>query len=83
MFFHHLFFSCFVDIVLLMDGIHTLANVVIVKFTQTNLVSWAIFFRKVAVTMASDSLGERKNLSQLLPSVHVSSSCHRSFWVSS
>ncbi len=47
-------FSCrWVNIVLLVDGIHTLAHVVIVDPTWTNLVSWVVLVRGMATTLAT------------------------------
>jgi hypothetical protein len=44
-----------VDIMLLVDGIRTLANVVIVDPTQVNLVSQTASFHRVVATMATQA----------------------------
>jgi hypothetical protein len=46
-------FHWWVDIVLLVDGIRTLVDVIIVDPTQANLVSWAALFRGVAAIVVA------------------------------
>ncbi len=47
------FFYQWINIVLLIDSIHTLANVVIVDHIRTDLVSKVAFFRGVVVVVAA------------------------------
>jgi hypothetical protein len=61
--------------VLSINGVCTLADVVITNPTQIDLVSWAIFFHAVAVTIATQGWF----LSRLVPNEHVSPFSCRNF----
>jgi hypothetical protein len=68
-------------IVLLVDGIHTLVDVIIVDFIRVDLVSQMVF----SLGGGGDygSLGEGRTLLRLLCSGHVFSFFHKGLWVSS
>ncbi len=63
---------------LLVDGVCTLANVVIINPTQIDLVSLVVFSCGVVVTIP----GKGWSLSRLVPNGHVSPSSYKGFWVS-
>ncbi len=72
MFFYHLFFNLHVgESTLSMDGIWMLVDIIIIDPIRTNLVSQAILFHGVIVTIATQAkdglCGDRYPMNQFLP----------------
>jgi hypothetical protein len=76
-FFVTFFFCRWVNIVLSVDNIYTLAFVIIADHTWINLVLWVVFFLWGGYNNGGSR--EKKTLSQPLPIKCVSSFCHKGF----